>query len=474
MVPSTETLEELTNTDIWSMLVVCIPIGILNGIAGWSFTRLAWKIRQFLNPAPREEPSCLRRIFLPQRAHLAIIGVITGLFGVIAYEQTGVNGVWGTTGGAIPEAIAHGVTWNEALLLFLMKIISFTLATAGGGPGGMLVPSLVAGGFLGLTVGLLVDRGEAFSAACAVVGMGSLFASVMHLPVSGVIIIFELTRSKSVILPVVVANFIASNVAARLPHGEHSFGHLMLEHDPQWEKLGKQDFIETDAQEKKADDVKGLGNISRTSRMILKQWFQADSERLRHAFDAWKTACDERKPSKATTTDLESSKSFGNSAKNNFWQKVRESLCLSSDVEIIRASFTAWVTFTKLRESLRFTLRAWMTPTSQETLRAAFTAWLIRWSQGTTRSSDLDELCNDEWYEEDDLCFDKIEDLCSGPHISSTMTSLHLLPGEGDSEQETTSQVDAAIDQELGERGDVDKVIEVCGLINERDPLVAG
>eukprot|EP00746_Dinoflagellata_sp_MGD_P076180 gnl/MRDRNA2_/MRDRNA2_30660_c0_seq1.p1 gnl/MRDRNA2_/MRDRNA2_30660_c0~~gnl/MRDRNA2_/MRDRNA2_30660_c0_seq1.p1 ORF type:complete len:780 (+),score=91.66 gnl/MRDRNA2_/MRDRNA2_30660_c0_seq1:25-2364(+) len=282
LTPHKETLQKLSSYDAWKIIALCIPIGILNGLAGWCLTQLAWRARGLLN-----------RAFLPRWSHLAIIGVVTGCFGAIAYESTGMNGVWGTTIGAIPETIAHGITWKEALILFLMKFLSFALATAGGGPGGMLVPSLVAGGFLGVAIGLLVSDDDAFVSASAVVGMGSLFASVMHLPVSGIIIIFELTQSTDVILPVVIANFISSNVAARLPHGEHSFAHLMLEHDPMWEKVGKQDFIETDAQETSADTSVGYGKLPSYQKNILREFFQADRDRLSQAWEAWRTCCDQ-------------------------------------------------------------------------------------------------------------------------------------------------------------------------------------
>lgn len=288
LVPHPETLDRLTTHDIFVTLLLAIPIGILNGIAGWCFTQLAWALRCFLNPSPSQKHHVCRT-FLPQRFHLAIIGVATGAFGVVAYESTGVNGVWGTTMGAIPETIAHGITWEGALLLFLMKFLSFTIATAGGGPGGMLVPSLVTGGFLGLGVALLAgSTDDVLSSACAVTGMSSLFASVMHLPVSGVIIIFELTESKAVILPVVLANFISANIAMRLPHGEHSFTHRMLEHHPLWEKLDKQDFIETDAHEQAAHYSTGYGKVKKELKFGLRSFYKAQFLRLSQAFQAWR------------------------------------------------------------------------------------------------------------------------------------------------------------------------------------------
>jgi len=225
---------------------------------------------------------------LPEWSHLAMIGFISAIFGAIAYEATGVNGVWGTTVGAIPETLEKKLAWYSVVILFVCKFIAMILATAAGGPGGTLVPSLAAGGLVGIIVARVFSQSEASVAACAVIGMGSLFASVMHLPVTGVIIMFELTWAKSLIVHVIFANFIASNVVLRLPLGRHSFVHRTLEHDPVWLKLGGRDFIETDEQEKHALNNVGVGQIHSMRTSVLKWWIMTDNEMLKSVFMAWK------------------------------------------------------------------------------------------------------------------------------------------------------------------------------------------
>lgn len=82
------------------------------------------------------------------------------------------------------------------------------------------------------------------------------------------------------LVPIVIANFIASNVVCRLPHGAHSFVHQSLARDETWLKLQERDFIETDAQE---DEV-NLALFESTIRLL----FMTDSDRARLAFDAWR------------------------------------------------------------------------------------------------------------------------------------------------------------------------------------------
>jgi hypothetical protein len=89
------------------------------------------------------------------------------------------------------------------------------------------------------------------------------------------------------VLHVVVANFIASNVAVRLPSGHLSFVHLNLHKSSVWRKLGGQDFIETDDHEQAADHTIGVKKIFSMKSSALKDFLMTDSQRLRGAFQSW-------------------------------------------------------------------------------------------------------------------------------------------------------------------------------------------
>jgi CIC family chloride channel protein len=277
-------LGKLSNSDIRICLLLCVPIGVLNGVAGWVFVRCACSVQAFLRRGTiGKSPT----ITIPQRSHLAIIGLISASLGALAYEVSGVNGVWGTTVGALPEIISKGLTWDKVALMFCCKFCAMILSTAGGGPGGSLVPSLAAGGLVGIVVARCCSCSEPSTAACAVIGMGSLFASVMHMPVTGVIMMFELTWAKDLIVHFIFANFIASNVVARLPGGSESYVHCSLHHDPVWLKLGGQDFIETDQQEQHALNSVGIGRIKQMSKGGVNWSFASASQKLRYVFEAW-------------------------------------------------------------------------------------------------------------------------------------------------------------------------------------------
>lgn len=281
-VPKAVHLEGFDDSDEELCLLLALPIGVLMGIAGWIFTRVAYISLKTLRDSPR-----LHR-YIPERLHLTIIGLVVGLLGAIGYEVTGVNAVWGTTANSIPDVLSAWLPWEQILLLFFLKLAAFISATAGGGPGGLLVPSLVCGGLLGLTVGRTMSTRVPLCSGCAIIGMGAMFASVMGMPLTGVILMFELVGSKRLLPAIIIAIFTSTNVMARLPHGEHSFVHLCLDDNPIWKHLRNVDFIETDAQEEEANVT--LFQQSESLQALREVLRITDSDRMRWAFNLFVAA----------------------------------------------------------------------------------------------------------------------------------------------------------------------------------------
>ena len=105
-------------------------------------------------------------------------------------------------------------------LVFLLRLrlglgaVSYAAAT----PGGLFAPLLVLGAQLGLFIGLLFrlafpDLGiqpEGF----AVVGMAAFFTGVVRAPLTGIVLVTEMTASVTMLLPMLGACFVAMR---RLP-----------------------------------------------------------------------------------------------------------------------------------------------------------------------------------------------------------------------------------------------------------------
>ena len=98
-------------------------------------------------------------------------------------------------------------------LLFLVRLGLSTVSYAARTPGGLFAPMLVLGAQVGFLFGALCrlvfpDLGappEAF----AVVGMAAFFTAAVRAPVTGIVLIIEMTASFTMLLPMLGACFTA-------------------------------------------------------------------------------------------------------------------------------------------------------------------------------------------------------------------------------------------------------------------------
>ena len=105
-------------------------------------------------------------------------------------------------------------------MLVVLKLVATTSCYGTGNAGGIFGPSLFIGAMLGGTVGtvahqLLPDFTGGVG-AYALVGMGALFAGIVRVPLTSVIMIFEMTRDYSIIVPLMIANLISFYISYRL------------------------------------------------------------------------------------------------------------------------------------------------------------------------------------------------------------------------------------------------------------------
>src|SRR5690606_37349643 len=119
----------------------------------------------------------------------------------------------------LTSALSGGLPLISLLVLCGAKVIATVSSYSSGGAGGLFAPVLFMGAMLGGAVGLLdpllfghsIDDIGAF----ALVGMGALFAAVVRAPVTSVLIIFEMTGSYGLILPLMIANMTAYGIARK-------------------------------------------------------------------------------------------------------------------------------------------------------------------------------------------------------------------------------------------------------------------
>jgi CIC family chloride channel protein len=129
-------------------------------------------------------------------------------------------GILGGGYGAAQVAIT-GAGWLPAgwggvevlLILCGLKLVASCFTVGSGGSAGDFAPSLVLGGLLGgafgRAVALLSGDPRVDPGAFALVGMGTLFGGIAHVPLSSMVLVCELAGSYDLIVPLMLAEGVA-------------------------------------------------------------------------------------------------------------------------------------------------------------------------------------------------------------------------------------------------------------------------
>lgn len=149
-------------------------------------------------------------------------------FGLIAWTYPELAG-----GGY--QVLRHALTGQVgvALLLafFACRFVGTLFSYATGAPGGIFAPMLALGTILGMAFGETVAHWlpliAPYPGMFAVAGMGALFAATVRAPLTGMVLIMEMTRNYDLTLPLLVTG-IASVVTAETLGGRPIYS-LLLE-----------------------------------------------------------------------------------------------------------------------------------------------------------------------------------------------------------------------------------------------------
>lgn len=153
----------------------------------------------------------MKGLSAPMRA--ALIGALVGMVGWFAPSLVG-------GGDGITQSILAGQAALAVMpAIFLLRFALGAASYAAGTPGGLFAPMLVLGTQIGFMFGAacsLLPFVTLPPEAFAVVGMAAFFAGVVRAPLTGIILVVEMTGSSALLLPAIFASFTALMVAAML------------------------------------------------------------------------------------------------------------------------------------------------------------------------------------------------------------------------------------------------------------------
>ena len=194
-------------------------LGVAGGFLSVAFTKLLLGMRKFFLRLPKST----------QWWHPAVGGVVVGLMGWFVPQVLGVGYTY------VGTALNGSMALKLMLLLVALKLFSVTVGYASGNAGGIFGPSLFLGAMLGGAVGTVAHHFlpgyTATPGAYALVGMGAVFAGIVRVPMTSVLMIFEMTRDYAVIVPLMIANMTSLFISSR------------FQKQPIYEALAHQDGI---------------------------------------------------------------------------------------------------------------------------------------------------------------------------------------------------------------------------------------
>jgi len=111
--------------------------------------------------------------------------------------------------------------WEITAIALIAYFFLILVAYGSGAPGGLFSPALVLGSALGYLIGVaevsLMGIGSENTYALA--GMGAVFTAVVRVPVTAIVIVFELTASFELVLPLMISCATAYVVAESVSRG---------------------------------------------------------------------------------------------------------------------------------------------------------------------------------------------------------------------------------------------------------------
>ncbi|MGA7413733.1 MAG: chloride channel protein [Bryobacteraceae bacterium] len=204
-------------------------------------------------------------------------GLTVGLLGYFVPEVLGVgyNNV---------EKVLNGDIVLKLVVLFaVLKIVATAVCYASGNAGGIFGPSLFIGAMMGAAVGgvahAVFPGSTAGPGAYALVGMGTAFAGIVRTPLTSVMMIFEITRDYTIIVPLMISNLIAFFISQK------------LQKEPIYEALARQEGIHLPtAQSRVQGDQNQVHQAMRPASSVLSPDAQIGgilAQVKESAFNAW-------------------------------------------------------------------------------------------------------------------------------------------------------------------------------------------
>ncbi|WP_299019001.1 H(+)/Cl(-) exchange transporter ClcA [uncultured Photobacterium sp.] len=198
---------------LWLFLL----LGMFFGVFGVIFNRLVTMAQDLFG-----------RIHRNNRRRYVLTGTLLGgCFGLLLLYLPELTG-----GGIalIPSATNGEYSISLLLILFLARVATTLLCFGSGAPGGIFAPMLALGTLFGTFFGAVAqlffpDLGIE-PGMFAIAGMGALFAATVRAPITGILLVIEMTNNYQLILPLIITT-LGATMLAQVLGGQPIYSQLL-------------------------------------------------------------------------------------------------------------------------------------------------------------------------------------------------------------------------------------------------------
>lgn len=190
---------QTTEFQNYEYLYIFIIIGIVSGLVSLAFIKYSDSSGNFINEKVLPK--------IPRMYLMVLIGLLVGIAGYFYSD------IFGIGYGFINKTLSGNIDWDIVLILIALKFILVPLILNSGGFGGIFAPSLFIGAGFGFLLSAFVNSvwGIDIPATTIIlVSMGAMLGGINSIPISSILIIFEMTKDYSFILPLMLATVVST------------------------------------------------------------------------------------------------------------------------------------------------------------------------------------------------------------------------------------------------------------------------
>jgi CIC family chloride channel protein len=207
----------------WRAYVLTPLAAGLASLAGVFFQKTTLNLRQGLR-GWQKIPGWLK----PAVGAALAWGIATSVFFL-----TGHLGVFSLGYGDLSAGLDNQLPWKIAGILLAAKLLATILSYGFGGCGGIFSPTLFFGGMSGLLIaglfGFVMPMPGEDAITLAVVGMSACLGAVVRAPVTGILIVFEMTHQFSLVPVLMIGALVSQAISRRMMSA--NFYDAVLEQD---------------------------------------------------------------------------------------------------------------------------------------------------------------------------------------------------------------------------------------------------